>query len=111
MFGDLIVTCQTPVSGSVASTSEIVARQPIVPIPYTLKIRRVSVDAVSVVKPSILEIEKRRATALVDELLTDIYSGGSDDYSSTSGRSYRSSKIEVVDLQQKGEFKINSFNY
>ncbi|KAG5867542.1 hypothetical protein JTB14_003240 [Gonioctena quinquepunctata] len=46
----------------------------------------------------------RRASALVDELLMDIYysvHNGSTDYNSTSGKSHRSSWVEIVNLQEK----------
>lgn len=51
------------------------------------------------------EQEKRRASALVDELLVEIYNNahnGTTDYYSTSGKSQRSAWIEVVDLHRKG---------
>ncbi|CAH1155918.1 unnamed protein product [Phaedon cochleariae] len=97
MFGDLVLTCQTPVHG-------VLPKQVIQPIPYTMAVRRASVDSVSATKTSIMETEKRRASALVDELLIDIYysvHNGSSDYNSTSGKSHRSSWAEFVNLQDK----------
>jgi len=43
----------------------------------------------------------------MDELLVELYNSvhnSSTDYYSTSGKSQRSSWIEVVDLHQKGDF-------
>lgn len=59
------------------------------------------------------EQEKRRASALVDELLVEIYNSahnGTTDYYSTSGKSQRSAWIEVVDLHRKGILYRNYFN-
>lgn len=110
MFGDLIVTCQTPdIRGGSSAPA-------ILPVTYTVEMRRSSADAVSVLRPSIFDIEKRRATALVDELLMDIYytiHNGTTDYNSTSGKSVRGCVSEMVNLQDKGEkfFILSRYQY
>ncbi|XP_030761772.1 LOW QUALITY PROTEIN: uncharacterized protein LOC115886662 [Sitophilus oryzae] len=55
------------------------------------------------------EQEKRRASALLDELLVEIYNNannGTTDYYSTSGKSQRSVWLEVVDLHEKDTHEL-----
>ncbi|XP_023029096.2 uncharacterized protein isoform X1 [Leptinotarsa decemlineata] len=94
MFGDLVLTCQTPIQGELP-------RRLVLPVTYSVEVRRASAD--SATNTRILESEKRRASALVDELLMDIYYSvhNSTDYNSTSGKSHRSSWVEVVNLEEK----------
>ncbi|CAH0555464.1 unnamed protein product [Brassicogethes aeneus] len=76
MFGDLVLTCRTP---PMETASKRMLRQ----VPYR---RSFSSDVIMQRNP---EVEKRRATALVDQLLLDIYSNVqfSTDYNSaTSGK-------------------------
>lgn len=100
MFGDLIVTCQTPgIRGDYSGPA-------VLPVSYSVEMRRCSADAVSNLKPSIFETDKRRATALVDELLMDIYytiHAGTTDYNSTSGKSFRGNVTEVISLHDKSK--------
>ncbi|CAG9829268.1 unnamed protein product [Diabrotica balteata] len=95
MFGDLVLTSLTPLR-------EQLPRQIIQPIPYDIKIRRASMDSVTVVKRC-AESDKRRASSLVEQLLMDIYNSvhTTTDYNSTSGKSHRSSWMDVVNLQEK----------
>lgn len=98
MFGDLIVACQTPI------TDEL-PRQVMQAIPYTIGVRRATVDTVR--GPVNLNNDKRRASVLVDELLLQInYSlhNASTDYNSTSGKSHKHVFIELGELDKKGKY-------
>lgn len=108
MFGDLIVTCQTPKENCDSSVPAIL------PVTYTVGMRRYSAtDAVTDYNFSICHAEKRRATALVDELLMDIYYAihtGTTDYNSTSGKSFKGPFTEILSLHEKGESNIFPLN-
>lgn len=97
MFGDLVVTCQTPdQQGDEFGPA-------ILPVSYSIGMRRSS--AADAVSSSVFQIEKRRATALVDELLMDIYytiHNGTTDYNSTSGKSYKGCFSDIANLEEKG---------
>ncbi|XP_023310333.1 uncharacterized protein LOC108905130 [Anoplophora glabripennis] len=105
MFGDLVLTCAT-------STGSPPTRMIETSVTYPVEYRRtVSMDSV-LRKTSIVENERRRASALVDELLVDIYynihSGTTDYNSATSGKSHKNSWVEVVNLQEKDTAELKS---
>ncbi|CAG9766935.1 unnamed protein product [Ceutorhynchus assimilis] len=57
------------------------------------------------------KLEKRRASALVDELLLEIYNtvhNGTTDYLSTSGKSQKNCCINLVDLQDKNVAELSA---
>jgi hypothetical protein len=91
MFGDLILTRQTP-------PPEVAFSHVVQAVPVTLTLRKSSIDHPHA------DLEKRRASDLVEELLVDIYSSvnGSDYNSATSTKSHRSFVTGINHLQEKG---------
>ncbi|XP_056635014.1 uncharacterized protein LOC130444061 isoform X1 [Diorhabda sublineata] len=94
MFGDLILT-------SPNLTTDNFPRKIIMSLAYDIGLQKAS--AYNKVMENGDESEKRRASALVDQLLMDIYNSvhTSTDYNSTSGKSHKSSWAEVVNLEDK----------
>lgn len=105
MFGDMIVTCQTPVD-----IQGVTSEPAVLPVNYTINMRRSSeADVLSEFRQSIFDHERKRASALVDELLMDIYytiHNGTTDYNSTSGRSYKGSFLDAVNIREKGKYRL-----
>lgn len=93
MFGDIVVTCQTAPKVLLATVEAYVP-------PMVIESRKVNWDS---------ENEKRRASLLVDQLLSDIYSkignenSASDYNSGTSSKSGRKCKVDEKGLWDRGE--------
>nr|XP_022910009.1 uncharacterized protein LOC111421106 isoform X1 [Onthophagus taurus] len=121
VFGDLVLTCQTP-----TSTTSLLDNKPPTPViintettkftppsPVITKAKHSKLKLPKIRETEIIEkspeIEKRRASKLVDQLLVDIYNNHSgvctDYYSGTSGKSQRNYRIDSIScdvLQNQG---------
>lgn len=97
MFGDLVVTCQSPPNVPVSP-----------PVPLVFRGSAPFRRAASQDEPERRrnESDKRRTSALLDQLLADIYSkfdGNHSDYNSaTSQQSQRGRRIDKKELREKG---------
>lgn len=96
MFGDMVLTCQS--YPSIKMNNEIRPIKIIQPVRYRTK----SEGSVSKWR----ERDKRRASALMDQLLIDIYGtihNYSDYNSATSSRSHKIFSFEKYELERKGK--------
>ncbi|CAH1979528.1 unnamed protein product [Acanthoscelides obtectus] len=96
MFGDMIISCQTPTEGSLPTEA-------VLSVPYVVTIKRRH-HMTKMRQTSSKRSEKERAKTLLNELLAEINSNvqiSTTDYNSTSGRSHRSLWQDVGDLESK----------
>ncbi|KAK9694877.1 hypothetical protein QE152_g33225 [Popillia japonica] len=113
VFGDLVLTCQSPpltpdampfIPDRLAPKVALTKSRPKSPV-KTIPIQRNIFKSIQIVHP---EIERRRTSALVDQLLVDIYNhaNSSTDYNSaTSSKSQRHYSLDINTieaLQEKG---------
>lgn len=114
VFGDLVLTCQSPpltpdampfIPDRLAPKVALTKSRPKSPV-KTIPIQRNIFKSIQIVHP---EIERRRTSALVDQLLVDIYNhaNSSTDYNSaTSSKSQRHYSLDINTieaLQEKGK--------
>lgn len=92
MFGDVVVTCQAPAPKALLPQIE-----PYVP-PIIFENRKNGIQW--------RENEKRRASVLVDQLLSEIYANESVSDSATSSRSCGVCRMDERSLWEKGECLI-----
>ncbi|KRT78697.1 GTPase activator protein [Oryctes borbonicus] len=117
VFGDVVLTCQSPPLTPDAmpfipetTPSKIPITKPKLPV-KTVPVRRNIWKTIEVIHP---DIERRRTSALVDQLLVDIYNhaSSSTDYNSaTSSKSLRHYSLDmntVEALQEKGIEELQS---